>query len=133
MAKVYVLGATGGIGTQVVKELLEQDVPTTILARDPSKASSLFGKNGKLNVVQGDYTSVEAFKSSIVGHERLFLLVRDLNGMPKIKATFAKIAYEAGVKQVVDVSSETVSGSWRSDIITTAHYYAERAIYELPD
>ncbi|KAJ2960209.1 hypothetical protein NQZ79_g4414 [Umbelopsis isabellina] len=133
MAKVYVLGGTGGIGSQLVKELLKKDVPTTVLARDPNKASSLFGKNDKLNVVQGDYTSVEAFKSSIVGHERLFLLVHGIEDMPDIKATFAKIAYEAGVKQVVDVSSGTVSGSWRGNIITSAHYFSEKAIYELPN
>jgi uncharacterized protein YbjT (DUF2867 family) len=133
MSKVYVLGATGGIGTQVVKELLEKGVPTTVLVRDPSKANSLFGESDKLNVVQGDYTSVDAFKSSIAGHERLFILVRDLEGMPKIKTTFAKIAYEAGVKQIVDVSSGSVSGSWRGNVITAAHYYAEKNIYELPN
>jgi uncharacterized protein YbjT (DUF2867 family) len=133
MSKVYVLGATGGIGTQVVKELLGKGVPTTVLVRDPSKANSLFGESDKLNVVQGDYTSVDAFKDSIAGHERLFILVGDLEGMPKIKTTFAKIAYEAGVKQIVDVSSSTVSGSWRGNVITSAHYYAEKNIYELPN
>jgi uncharacterized protein YbjT (DUF2867 family) len=133
MSKVYVLGATGGIGTQVVKELLEKGVPTTVLVRDPSKANSLFGESNKLNVVQGDYTSVDAFKDSIAGHERLFILVHGLEDMPKIKTTFAKIAYEAGVKQVVDVSGGAVSGAWRNNIITAAHYYAEKNIYELPN
>ncbi|KAM3581243.1 hypothetical protein VKS41_006683 [Umbelopsis sp. WA50703] len=133
MSKVYVLGATGGIGNQVVKELLGKGVPTTVLVRDPSKANSLFGESDKLNVVQGDYTSVDAFKSSIAGHERLFILVHGLEDMPKIKTTFAKIAYEAGVKQVVDVSGGAVSGAWRNNIITAAHYYAEKNIYELPN
>jgi uncharacterized protein YbjT (DUF2867 family) len=112
---------------------LEKGVPTTVLVRDPSKAKSLFGESDKLNVVQGDYSNVDAFRSSIAGHERLFLLVRDLDSMPKIKTTFAKIAYEAGVKQVVDVSSATVSGPWRASSITAAHFYSEKNIYELPN
>lgn len=133
MAKVYVLGGTGGIGTPLVKELLEKGVPTTVLARDPSKASSLFGNSDKLNIVQGDYTSFDAFKSSISGHERLFLLVHGLDDMPEIKAKFAKIAYEAGVKQVVDISSGTVNGAWRGNVIASAHYLSEKAIFELPN
>ncbi|KAJ2959863.1 hypothetical protein NQZ79_g4682 [Umbelopsis isabellina] len=133
MAKVYVLGATGGIGTQVVKELLEKGVPTTVLVRDPSKAKTLFGENDKLSVVQGDYSNIDSFKNSIVGHERLFLLVRDIDNMPEIKKQFAQIAYEAGVKQVVDVSSGSVSGPWRASAITTAHYYSEKNIFELPN
>lgn len=131
--KVYVLGATGGVGTPVVKELLERGIRTTILVRDPSKAHKLFGENDNLNVIKGDYTNVNAFKDSIGGHERLFLLVRDIEDMPNIKVTFSKIGYEAGVKQVVDVSSGNVSGSWRQNVVAAAHYYAEKGIYELPN
>ncbi|KAG2172745.1 hypothetical protein INT43_000092 [Umbelopsis isabellina] len=131
--KVYVLGATGGVGTPVVKELLEKGISTTILVRDPSKAHKLFGENDNLTVIKGDYTDFDAFKNSIGGHERLFLLVRDIDGMPKIKIAFSKIGYEAGVKQVVDVSSGSVSGSWRQNVVTAAHYYSEKGIYELPN
>ncbi|CAM0140711.1 hypothetical protein VKS41_007971 [Umbelopsis sp. WA50703] len=131
--KVYVIGATGGVGTPVVKELLEKGISTTILVRDPSKANKLFGANDNLTVVEGDYTNVGAFKNSIAGHERLFLLVRDIQDMPKIKVTFAKIGYEAGVKQVVDVSSGSTSGSWRKNVVASAHYYAEKGIFELPN
>ncbi|KAJ2960236.1 hypothetical protein NQZ79_g4356 [Umbelopsis isabellina] len=131
--KVYVLGATGGVGTPVVKELLKRGVSTTVLVRNPSKAHKLFGENDNLTVVQGDYTNVDAFKNSIGGHERLFLLVSDMDAMPKIKVTFSKIGYEAGVKQVVDVSSGSVSGSWRQNVVAAAHYYSEKGIYELPN
>ncbi|KAJ2958030.1 hypothetical protein NQZ79_g6375 [Umbelopsis isabellina] len=132
MSKVYILGATGGVGAQVVKELLERQVPTTVLVRDPSKAASLFGKQDNLNIVQGDYDNVDNFRATIPGHERLFILVKDIDSMSKIKVTFAKMAYEAGVKQIVDISSISVSGPYRENYIAAAHYFSEDAIYKLP-
>jgi uncharacterized protein YbjT (DUF2867 family) len=133
MSKVYVLGATGGVGTQVVKELLERHISTTIFVRDSIKATSLFGEQENLNVVQGDYDNVETFKTTITGHERLFILVKDLENMPKIKVTFAKLAYEAGVKQIVDISSISVSGPYRENYIAAAHYFSEDGIYKIPN
>lgn len=38
MSKVYVIGATGGIGQQVTQNLLKRGVATTVYVRDPSKA-----------------------------------------------------------------------------------------------
>lgn len=133
ISKVFVVGGTGNIGTALVRDLLEKGVATTVLVRDPSKASKLFGNNEKLNIIQGDYTTLDVYKDNIAGHERLFIQVSDMINMPKIKTTFAKIAYEAGVKQVVDISSGSVSAPWRKNVIATAHYYAEKNIYELPD
>ncbi|KAI8579089.1 hypothetical protein K450DRAFT_243820 [Umbelopsis ramanniana AG] len=133
MSKVYVIGATGGIGNQLVKILLSRGVLTTVLVRDPSKAAGLFGESENLTVVQGDYADNEAFKQSIVGHERLFLLVRDFYSMAAIKRNFAQIAYASGVKQIVDVSSGTVNGAWREHHISTMHYASEEAIFNLPD
>lgn len=133
MSKVYILGATGGVGAQVVLELLERQVPTTVFVRDPSKAASMFGNHNNLVIVQGDYNNVESFKATIAGHDRLFILVKDVDSMPKIKVTFAKLAYEAGVKQIVDISSASVSGPYRENYIAAAHYFSEDAIYRLPN
>ncbi|KAI9288017.1 hypothetical protein BC943DRAFT_341980 [Umbelopsis sp. AD052] len=133
MSKVYVIGATGGIGHQLVKTLLSRGVQTTVLVRDPSKAAGLFGESENLTVVQGDYSDNETFKQSIVGHERLFLLVHDLIHMPAIKRNFAQIAYAAGVKQIVDISSGSVNGPYREHQIASAHYGGEEAIFTLPD
>lgn len=133
MSKVYLIGATGGIGTQAVKELLEKGVSVTILVRDPSKATTLFGEPENLTVVQGDYSSFDSFKNTIAGHERLFLLVSDFNDMVKIKTSYAKLAYEAGVKQIVHVSSGAVGGPWRKNNIATEHYESEQTIFDMPN
>lgn len=131
MAKVYVIGATGTVGSQVTKALLEKGVPTTVLVRDLSKAVKVFGEAEGLNVVQGDYTDYTSFKNTISGHERLFLLINDFTNMAKIKISYAKIAYEAGVKQIVDISSGSVSGAWRQNFGSTANYVTEETLFNL--
>ncbi|KAH8550133.1 hypothetical protein BGW37DRAFT_93495 [Umbelopsis sp. PMI_123] len=133
MSKVYVIGATGGIGNQLVKFLLERGVQTTALVRDPSKAAGLFGESQNLNVVQGDHSNVEAFKNSIEGHDRLFILITDFNDMAPIKVNYAKIAYAAGVKQIVDLSSGSAGGPWRQNQIAAIHYASEHGIFNLPN
>jgi uncharacterized protein YbjT (DUF2867 family) len=123
--KVFVTGATGSIGSHTVQRLVESGVFTTAYVRDTTKASELFAKEletGKLSFVQGDYENLEAFKTGIVGHARLLLMVADVPKIPHIKSTFAKIAYASGVKQIVDISSFSVELSNR----TTISYYHTR-------
>lgn len=133
MSKIYVIGGTGGIGAQVVKELLEKNVQVTALVRDPSKAEQMFGKSSNLTLVQGDYDNLDGYKSSIHGHERLFLLVHSFDDMAGIKVNLSTIAYAAGVKQIIDVSSVSVAGPWRATLIATEHYDSELGILNIPN
>lgn len=131
--KVYVIGGTGNIGVQVVQGLLAKNVATTIFVRSPEKAWTLFNNSKNLTFVEGDYSNMEKFKATVIGHTRLFLLVASFEDMPGIKASFAKFAYEAGVQQVVQISSQSVSSGWRQSFIGTEHRLAEEAIFNLPN
>ncbi|MBA0713115.1 hypothetical protein Golax_012161 [Gossypium laxum] len=53
---VLVVGATGGVGQLVVASLLNRNIKSRLLLRDPEKAISLFGNQDeeKLQVVKGD-------------------------------------------------------------------------------
>ncbi|CAM0140701.1 hypothetical protein VKS41_007960 [Umbelopsis sp. WA50703] len=133
MARVFVIGGTGSIGNQLVRGLLEKGVSTTILARDPSKAASLFGGSDLLNVVEGDYDNIENFKNTIAGHERLFFIVASFDKMAKYKRQFASIAYAAGVKQVVDVSNSQKNKGWRTSAIDWMHLESEQEILSIPN
>jgi uncharacterized protein YbjT (DUF2867 family) len=106
-----------------------------VYVRDPSKAVSLFGKPDHLNLVQGDYDNLEEnFRSTIGGHDRLFILVTGFFNMVVVKGTLAKLAYEAGVKQVVDISAaQELCPSWRSNAIAERHRQSEEAIYNIPN
>jgi len=127
---IYILGATGNIGSHLVKGLIEAGVRTTIFARDEGKAKSLFEKEfktGHLRVVQGDYENAEAFENSIAGHTRLFLLIAEIDKIPQIKGSWAKIAYDNGVKQVVDISSFTCN-FYKVGLISYEHALGEEAL-----
>jgi len=106
--KIFVIGATGKIGSLVVQGLIAAGVSTSILVRNEDKARSLFEKEfktGHLHMFLGDYDNVESFSNAIPGHSRLFLLVADLRKIPVIKGAWGEIAYDSGVKQIVDLSS----------------------------
>lgn len=132
--RVFILGGTGNIGTRVVNDLLAKNVPVTLYARTPSKVESLFPThNGLINVVQGGYSNLAPLKANLKGHTRLFLLILGFKTFVEDKTDIAKAAYEAGVKQIVDISSFTVNMGWRTSLIGAHHYEAERAIYDLPN
>jgi len=131
--RVFFVGGTGSIGSKTVKGLLKKNIPVTLYARDPEKVATLFNKNSLVSVVQGDYSDLSALKAGIQGHSRLFLLIHDLINFVRLKTEIAKIAYESGVKQIVDISSFTSARGWRTSGIATIHYEAERAIYDIPN
>ncbi|KAI8583519.1 hypothetical protein K450DRAFT_221568 [Umbelopsis ramanniana AG] len=134
MSKVFVLGATGQLGASVVEGLLEKNVSVTAYARDASKAEKMFAQSSNLNVVQGGYDDLDVFKAAVAGHERLFLMVQSFGNMRGIKYAFAKIAYEAGVKQIVDIScTQEMAPAWRSNPVCEEHRSCEEAVINIPN
>ena len=123
--RIYFIGGTGGVGSKAVQDVLAQDIPITIYTRQPEKSNYKDQPNVKL--VQGDYDDLTPFEKSISGHTRLFLLVGDLRIMARIKGSLAKIAYAAGVKQIVDISSCTINVCPHT-FIGQAHLHSEEAI-----
>jgi uncharacterized protein YbjT (DUF2867 family) len=137
--RVFVTGATGYIGIGVVRGLIKKEVKTTAYVRDEQKAKNLFKdelKTGHLTIVVGTYKTVDVYTKAIQGHTRLFLLVADIGkptSMNEIKGTFGKIAFEKGVRQIVDLSSFSVSTSGRQGIIAYAHTTAEEKLWALAE
>jgi uncharacterized protein YbjT (DUF2867 family) len=94
----------------------------------------LFPNGGDLiQVVKGDFTDLSPIKEGIKNHTRLFLLMGDFSQFVKNKETIARYAYEAGVKQIVDLSSFTVNMGWRTSTIGSHHYHAEKAMFDIPN
>ena len=93
---------------------------------------------GRLTIVVGTYSSVDVYTKAIQGHTRLFLLVANVGSskpalMSEIKATFGKIAFDQGVRQIVDLSSFSVSSHGRTGIIAYMHTTAEEKLWTLAD
>ena len=130
--RVFVVGATGNIGSDVVRGLVKKGVKTTAYVRDEKKGRELFAaelKSGHLSFVVGDYSSIDVYSKAIEGHQRLFLLaainLKKPNSMAETKGTFARIAYEKGLRQIVDLSSYSVRCFGRQTTIGYLHTIAE--------
>ncbi|KAI9276735.1 hypothetical protein BDA99DRAFT_567671 [Phascolomyces articulosus] len=125
--RVFVLGATGNVGSAVVEELIKQGALITVYTRTPKKINESPGTT----IIQGEYTDLKPFNEAIQGHSRLFLIVPEIDDMASIKIDIAKTAYEAGVKQIVHVSAKSVP--WRHYQAALPFQIAEKAIYNLPN
>ncbi|KAL9541964.1 hypothetical protein MBANPS3_008846 [Mucor bainieri] len=132
--RVFVVGSTGNVGSAAVKELLKHQVPVTVFSRNAAKVSTVFPDAGDLlKVVEGDFSDVSPIKEGIKGHTRLLLLTQGLDDTVQLKKTIASYAYAAGVKQVVDISTSAANLGWRASTIGGVHYFAEKAIFDLPN
>jgi nucleoside-diphosphate-sugar epimerase len=104
--KIFVVGASGIIGSGVVCGLIKNGIETTAYIRSEQKAKDLFKdelKTSHLTIAVGDYTTIDAYlKRFEVIYRRLFLLVGHTGSKPTsmrdVKETFGKIAYEQGVR-----------------------------------
>ncbi|CAF3990849.1 unnamed protein product [Rotaria sordida] len=138
--RVFVTAASGNIGIGVVRGLIKKGIDTTAYVRDEQKAKDLFKdelNTGYLKFVVGTYSSIDVFTEAIRGHTRLFLLVAAAGNKPasmsQIKGTFGKIAFEQGVRQIVDLSSACVSSYGKKGIIGYMHTAAEEKLWTLAD
>ncbi|KAK6164096.1 hypothetical protein DH2020_000960 [Rehmannia glutinosa] len=64
---VLVVGGTGGVGQLVIASLLNRDIKSRLLLRNPEKATTLFGEQdeNKLQVCQGDTRNPEDLDPSM--------------------------------------------------------------------
>lgn len=100
--KYLITGATGDIGSRVVKLLLERAERPRVFARDARKARERFGD--RVDVAVGDLADAASLFAALTGVDTLFLV----NSGPEIPSRdelAAKAAKAAGVRQLVKLSS----------------------------
>jgi uncharacterized protein YbjT (DUF2867 family) len=72
-----VIGATGNVGSEVVKQLLAAGKKVRVFTRDASKAAAW---DGQVEVAIGDLTSPETYAQAALGIEGIFLMNGALDG-----------------------------------------------------
>lgn len=116
---VFVTGATGNVGAEVARALVEAGEPVRALVRRESAALP----DGATAVV-GDLNLPDTFAAALDGVRGLFLLP----GYQNIEQTLAE-ARKAGVARVVLLSSSSVDGGERSNAVTRYMMESEEAVY----
>jgi (4-alkanoyl-5-oxo-2,5-dihydrofuran-3-yl)methyl phosphate reductase len=109
-----ITGATGEIGSRVVRQLLERGIRPRVLTRSAEKASSLFGE--RVDICVGDLAVPGSIKAAIESVNTLFL-VNVGPEIPERDKAAAIISKDSHVQRIVKLSSLDVEqglaiGAW---------------------
>jgi len=109
-----ITGATGEVGSRVVRQLLERHIRPRVLVRSEEKARSLFGD--RVDVCVGDLAAPVSTRGAIQGADTVFL-VNVGQAIPERDKAAAMISKELGARKIVKLSSLDVEhglaiGAW---------------------
>jgi len=128
MSRILITGATGNIGFEVIRFLMERNTSNKIIAavRDIEKAKRLFKDYEKLEYVHFDFENPNTFKDATHHIDRVFLLrPPQLADVGKYFRPLIEILKEQHIKEIVFLS---VQGAEKSKVIP--HNKIERLIKE---
>jgi uncharacterized protein YbjT (DUF2867 family) len=117
---ILVTGATGNIGSQVVKQLAAKGVPTHALVRDPSGAGSIQGQG--IDVVVGDFSQPATLTPALAGVERVFLLSPPSPQQVEWQGNLIDAAKQAKVKYIIKLSA---LGADEHSPVSVARWHAQ--------
>lgn len=100
---ILVLGATGRIGSAVVRQLSDLRIPLRILARRPEVARAAVGPD--VEIVAGDLDEPERLAAAFTDIQSVFLLTTQSPRQEAQEAAAIAAARAAGVGHVVKVSA----------------------------
>ena len=133
--KVLIVGATGMLGQPVTRKLKEDGYNITILSSHSARARTIFGD--EFEIFDGDVTNIESLKKPLDGKDFLYINlnasldpVRYQKVEIKGTANLARVAREAGLKRIMNISSAASKGSEIGKIFLDAKVKAERALIE---
>ena len=124
---ILVTGATGKVGSQLVRRLSEARVPFRAIVRSSGKAQAIREAGGE--AVVGDLTDGAAFAAALREADKLFLLTNSVPEQPAIEARLVDAARAAGVRHVVKLSTAGADAP-DAPVFLRLHRDAERHIEE---
>ena len=100
---ILVTGATGTVGSEVVRQLVQGGHRVRALVRDLAKASKF---SAEVEVVKGDFSKPETLSAAFVGVDKAYVLLPAIGPeFPELEGNAFNAAKKAGVKHVVKQSS----------------------------
>lgn len=122
---ILVTGATGNVGRELIRLLLDKGRSVRALTRDPKRS----GLPGGVDIRAADLCLAESLAGVFDGVEKAFLLVH-VPGDPAQCKNFLRAARTAGVRHVVLLSSMSTEREIPGDLIGAAHRELEREVLE---
>ncbi|WP_405061290.1 NAD(P)H-binding protein [Kribbella sp. NBC_01505] len=102
---ILISGATGTIGSELVRQLTARGVPVRAMTRDPGRMQPVAG----VDVVQGDFEDADSLRKATAGVDAVFLLSAPGGSVPE--HDLAMLRAIDGVRKVVKLSAIGVGGA----------------------
>src|SRR5215475_9263576 len=99
---ILVTGATGNVGTEVIKKLAEGKHPTRAFIRNRTQARQI--AQAGVEIVEGDFTKPKTFARALEGAETLFLLTPSSEHAEEQQCSLVDAARMGKIKHIVKVS-----------------------------
>ena len=99
---ILITGATGNVGSEVVKALSRQKHRARAFVRRTSKASPIALPG--IELVEGDFAQPDTIAHSLQGVDRLFLLIPSSSQVEQQQRDVVDAAKRSGVKHIVKLS-----------------------------
>jgi uncharacterized protein YbjT (DUF2867 family) len=121
---VLVTGATGNVGSQLMHELADRDVPARAFVRDPDKARRMLGSAADLAV--GTFEDAASLRRAMNGVDTVFLSTGDHPGKVDDEVAVIDAAVAEGVPFLVKLSVNGAAvgspvGIWRRHALAEEH------------
>ena len=120
---IAVTGATGTIGSELVRLLGERDVSVRALTRRPEEQPTIEG----IEWVEADLADRRGLAGLLDGCDRLFLLTGNTGDMVRLQSNAIRAAGEVGVERIVKLSALGATDHSKS-VIGLWHYNVERRL-----
>lgn len=101
---ILVTGATGKVGSELVKQLSNEDVRVRALVRDRERASAL-ARAQNVELALGDFGDGQSLRDAMRGAEKLFLLTAPAPDMAEQESAAIAAAEASGIKHIVVLSA----------------------------
>ena len=117
---ILVIGGTGKVGLEAVKQLAQKRALARVLVRSAQKAQEI--EDLGLETIRGDLTNIAGIKAALKGVEKVFLLTPPSPNEAELKSTLVDAAIKAGVTHLVLLSG---AGAAHDSAISQAQQHAK--------
>jgi uncharacterized protein YbjT (DUF2867 family) len=99
---ILITGATGTVGSEVIKRLPAHGVQVRAVTRDLRKADT--HRLPHVQFVQGDFEDVDSIRRACSGVDRAFLVTNSTARTEQQQIAFTRVAQQSGVRHIVKLS-----------------------------